>query len=153
MGNITGPMLQSAGRTDLLLRQTSIATVIIVVSMLLGALTGNLTNLAIGVAFGYCLQIFTCVYYVERIALEGRIRDYCKEVVTPLICGFVAFVPCMLCKKSFFPSLNTWISLLIFALSFTGLFIIFVVLTGGFKKMFEYFASMIFIFIVDIYYF
>lgn len=134
LGNITGPMLQSAGRTDLLLRQTSIATVIIVVSMLLGASTGNLTNLAIGVALGYCLQIFTCVYYVEKIALEGQIRDYCKEVVTPLMCGLVAFVPCMLCKRNFLSSLNTWISLLICTFSFTGLFVLVVALTGGFKK-------------------
>lgn len=136
LGNVTAPMLQSAGRTDLLFRQTSIATALVLMCMLVGAATGSLTWLTAGVAFGYCLQVITCVYYVEKKALGGSFGTYSRVVASPLIYGAVGYVCCLFIKWTFdLSSFPMWISLGVCFGFFSLVYFIGMFLCGDFKKV------------------
>ncbi|WP_163201045.1 lipopolysaccharide biosynthesis protein [Bifidobacterium avesanii] len=88
--NVTGGILQSAGRTDLLFRQGLAATTVMLVLLSLGSITGNVVILTVFVTCAFILQTFTVAYYTTYKAFGHTICEFLKPVAIVIVLGIVA---------------------------------------------------------------
>lgn len=83
--NVTGGILQSAGRTDLLFRQGLLATIIMLMLVFLGAFSRNLYVLTSCVSVAFFFQTFTVAYYTAVKAFGHTMRDFMLPVIRVIV--------------------------------------------------------------------
>lgn len=91
--NITGGILQSAGRTDLLFRQGVWATIVMLLMVFAGSMTHNLTILTICVSIAFVLQTATVAYYTTVKAFGHHMRDFLLPPLKVLLISVATFLP------------------------------------------------------------
>ncbi|MFT8531561.1 lipopolysaccharide biosynthesis protein, partial [Bifidobacterium aquikefiri] len=93
VNNITGSILQSAGRTDYLFAQGIFATLIMVVFVLLGAITENLYVVTSMVTAAFILQTITVAYFTTVKTFSHNINSFFNPIAFPFITSFICFLP------------------------------------------------------------
>ncbi|OZG65396.1 lipopolysaccharide biosynthesis protein [Bifidobacterium hapali] len=123
--NVTGGILQSAGRTDLLFRQGLAATTIMLLMLACGSLTGDVTLLTIFVTIAFIGQTFTVAYYTTYKAFDHPISEFLKPVATTLAFTCIPLAPLYTAQTFLNWKTNTIIiDLLIYATIYTTAFAI-----------------------------
>lgn len=136
--NVTGGILQSAGRTDLLFRQGLLATAIMLSLVFVGAVTRNLTTLTICVTIAFFFQTFTVAYYTAVKAFAHKITEFLLPVFRIVIIAAAIALP-ELCAKFVFHwnASNEIINLIIYAGVYSLGFLAVFYFTGDLKRMVE----------------
>lgn len=91
--NVTGGILQSAGRTDLLFRQGLLATIIMLMLVFLGAFSRNLYVLTSCVSVAFFFQTFTVAYYTAVKAFGHTMRDFMLPVIRVIVLSLIIAIP------------------------------------------------------------
>lgn len=125
--NVVAPVLQSAGRTDMLFVSGGVSTCVTVLAIAVGVVASNLTILAALVALAYCthfgIYVYFLVYKLFSKSVVGFLKLFLPECIFVCICFVVALL------FSFFPQNSLGISLLIKASVFAVVYaIIFIVM-------------------------
>lgn len=134
--NVTGGILQSAGRTDLLFRQGLWATIIMLGLVFCGALAHDLTVLTICVSVAFFFQMFTVAYYTAVKAFNHSITDFLWPVYRIITISAVVALPLLLVRYGLewvFP--NSFVNLCIYAGIYAMLFVAVFMVTGDLKNL------------------
>lgn len=136
--NVTGGILQSAGRTDLLFRQGLFATLIMLALVFIGGVGRNLSMLTICVSVAFFFQMFTVAYYTSVKAFEHGMKDFLLPVLRIIALSLLAAVPELIVRYVFHLYIpNAFANLLVYALIYTALFGVVFTLTGDLKELFR----------------
>lgn len=135
--NVTGGILQSAGRTDLLFRQGLWATIIMLVLVFFGASFRNLALLTACVAVAFFFQMFTVAYYTAYKAFDHSMLDFLRPVIRIICVAALAGTPLLVCRYAlhwYFQ--NPVVNLLVYGLTYTILFLGVFCMTGDMQRMY-----------------
>ena len=86
------PLLMGTGRSDYLMRSTTINTLMTVIMICLGIALGNITYVAITITVAYNLELIAPVYYCIKKTLNRSITEYIKIFVPEIISMFVSLL-------------------------------------------------------------
>jgi PST family polysaccharide transporter len=132
VNNITGGILQSAGKTDYLFRQGITATMVMLVMLLVGALTRDLYRLTILITIGFVLQTFSVAYYTTVKTFKHNFFSFFKPVIHAFLPALLIFIPFAFLKFYYdFSTANEILSLLIYSLSFIASYCFWIWRSGG----------------------
>lgn len=79
------PLLMGTGRSDYLMRSTTINTLMTVFMICLGVALGNITYVAITITVAYNLELFVPVYFCIKKTLNRSIREYAMNFIPEII--------------------------------------------------------------------
>ncbi len=134
--NVTGGILQSAGRTDLLFHQGLFATIIMLVLVFLGVFSKNLYILTACVSIAFFFQMFTVAYYTAVKAFNHKIKDFIFPVIRILIISSSIAIPQLVTRYLlhwYFK--NAILNLIIYTLVYMVLFLSVFIYTGDLKEL------------------
>lgn len=129
-----GPMFLSCNKYREQLKQSIISVVILALSVLIGAIIGNLIAMSICVAVAYILNFFVGGAMLMKLALESTFRRFLKLLISPLICAVIITIP----SYFVFRYINfggVFIALLFRGLLIFGLFGGYLLISGEFKNI------------------
>lgn len=134
--NVTGGILQSAGRTDLLFRQGLLATVAMLLLVFGGTIGHNLTVLTMCVSIGFFLQLFTVAYYTAVKAFEHSMKEFLYPVLRIIGIASIVAMPLLLLRyeKGYIVG-NDFINLLVYSVTYTVLYVAVFYITGDLKQL------------------
>lgn len=142
VNNITGGILQSAGKTDYLFRQGITATMVMLVMLLVGALTRDLYRLTILITIGFALQTFTVAYYTTVKTFKHTFFSFFKPVIRAFLPALVIFIPFAFLKFYYdFSTANEILSLLTYGLSFIASYCFWIWRSGGLSVVVHAFSK------------
>lgn len=134
--NVTGGILQSAGRTDLLFRQGLFATAVMLVLVFIGAMTHSLRLLTICVSVAFFLQLFTVAYYTAVKAFDHTMFDFLIPVMRVVgISTLIAIPEIILRYRMHIRFGNDIINLTIYSFIYMILFMIAFLITGDLRQL------------------
>ena len=136
--NVTGGILQSAGRTDLLFRQGLLATAAMLLMVFVGAIGHNLTTLTICVSFAFFLQLFTVAYYTAVKAFGHSMRDFLYPVLRIICIATLIAVPQLILRyKIGFVFDNDILDLFAYSIVYCILFCLVFFVTGDLRQLLQ----------------
>lgn len=123
--NVTGGVLQSAGRTDLLFRQGLSATCAMLFMLAIGSITRNVTILTVFVGSAFILQTFTVAYFTTYKAFGHSIWEFLRPVTITLGLAFIPLIPLYFLENYLHWKINsTFIDLFIYMVAYTFFYIL-----------------------------
>ncbi|MFT8704825.1 lipopolysaccharide biosynthesis protein [Bifidobacterium aquikefiricola] len=136
VNNITGSILQSAGRTDYLFAQGIFATVIMVVFVLIGAISKNLYTVTAMVTAAFVLQTITVAYFTTVKTFSHKLFDFFKPILPSAITSTICFLPLAVIKYYFeFLTDNYFISFSFYTSVYILMTVCALLLTGQLKTL------------------
>lgn len=134
--NVTGSILQSAGRTDLLFRQGLFATIIMVTFTIGGCASRKLTILTICVSTAFFFQLFTVAYYTAVKAFDESMAAFLMPVLRIIFISFAIAIPFFAIRYILhFTIANGILNLLMYTIAYATLFVLVFLRTGDLKAM------------------
>ncbi|MCI1634769.1 lipopolysaccharide biosynthesis protein [Bifidobacterium sp.] len=131
VNNITGGILQSAGRTDYLFRQGVVATTTMLGMLLIGSFTHDLNKLTAFITIGFVLQTISVAYYTTVKAFGHSIIEFFKPIVSALCPAVIIFIPLAVLKFHYMILAEHFLlSLLVFGLTFVAAYCLWLFCTG-----------------------
>lgn len=83
--NTVAPIYQSIGNTKLMLKATFVTTCIIVTSIIVGVLMGDINIVALSVTLGYIVNFFVSFYMMISVGMEESFLVFLKNYITDFI--------------------------------------------------------------------
>lgn len=134
--NVTGGILQSAGRTDLLFRQGLLATIIMLMLVFLGAFSRNLYVLTSCVSVAFFFQTFTVAYYTAVKAFGHTMRDFMLPVIRVIVLSLIIAIPQLVARYVLHWYLsNAVLNLLVYVVVYAVLFGALFMWTGDLREL------------------
>ncbi|WP_165365335.1 lipopolysaccharide biosynthesis protein [Bifidobacterium pseudolongum] len=134
--NVTGGILQSAGRTDLLFRQGLLATGAMLLMVFVGAATHNLRVLTICVSVAFFVQLFTVAYYTAVKAFNHSLFDFLFPVIRIVGISTLIAIPEMLLRYRMCLSFgNDLVDLIVYSTVYAVLFIVVFLIVGDLRQL------------------
>ncbi len=87
-----GALLSAVGRTDLLMRSTTINTIMTICSICLGGALGSVTSLSACVAIAYNLEMVIPSYFCAKYCLGVSLRGFVSRMLPDLACCVVTII-------------------------------------------------------------
>lgn len=134
--NVTGGILQSAGRTDLLFRQGLLATGAMLSMVFIGAATHNLRVLTICVSVAFFLQLFTVAYYTAVKAFDHSMFDFLFPVMRIIGMATLIAIPEMILRYRIRLSFgNGFMNLIVYSVVYVVLFLAAFMAMGDLRQL------------------
>ena len=130
----TGSIFMARNRSQTLLFNGIISTIIIVSMTILGIASGKVEFVALCVCLAYVLNFFTSYYILMSRVLYGQVSQLLKELVTPLILAVVLLITQLLCRP-FLNFQNFFLTLLSRGIFWLIILSLFLIVTGEGKKI------------------
>lgn len=87
VNSVHAPLLSAAGRSDLLMKSTTVNTAATFVMILIGGLLGSVQTLAICVAVAYTAELAVPIYLSAKYCLDMGVARYCSNLLPDMIVG------------------------------------------------------------------
>ena len=122
-----GAIWQSRNQTSLFLFSSTINTLILVFSIIIGVLLGNIDSVAFCLAIGNFVSFFWKFYFLTKRSLEDSLFNLLKNFVSPVLLGIIVFIGLEL--ERFIDPSNVFFSLFIRGLLFLVIMVLYISLT------------------------
>ena len=95
--NTVGPIYQSLGNTKLLFKSVVCSSFIIITSIILGCIKGNINYVAAYVSIGYCVNYFVTYYILTKIAFRTSyitfLLNFKQDVLIFVVLFTITLIP------------------------------------------------------------
>lgn len=130
--SITGSIYQSLGKTNLLMKTGIINTIISIIAIIIGIITGNTIMLGVLVSIAYILHFFITNYILFRFGFRLRYQNFITEIYKNLLILFLLFAFTFIIP---FGSKNVFISVVLKSFWVIAIYGILLLVSGNYKKI------------------
>lgn len=128
----SGSFFQSGNRTDLLFKSGIYSTILNLIAIFLGVLSGNLNILAGNLVVSFTINFIQSNYLLLKIMCRGKVTEIFIPLVRPFFMGILQILLNLMIPINFE---NVFVNLLVRGLLFVGMFLISLIITGQYKLL------------------